>query len=92
MVPRIFGEYQGIRRDYLIEEYADDATQHGVVASIHVQANVAAGEALDEVQWASDSGRRHGLVQAVVAYADLAGQQPAAALVRSPRPIAHQQE
>ena len=40
MVPRIFGEYQGIRRDYLIEvrdyllkEYADDGRSHGLTVA-----------------------------------------------------------
>jgi predicted TIM-barrel fold metal-dependent hydrolase len=71
MLPRIFGDYGSIRRDYLIEEFAADAVSHGVTGSIHVQANVAPSGAVDEAQWASDSGRRRGLVQAVVAYADL---------------------
>ena len=30
-VPRIFGEYDAIRRDYSIEEYVAEATQAGVV-------------------------------------------------------------
>lgn len=72
-LPRIFGDYQGIRRDYLIDEFAADAVRHGVVASVHVQANVAPDAAWDEARWAADSGRRRGLVQAVVAFADLAG-------------------
>jgi predicted TIM-barrel fold metal-dependent hydrolase len=71
MVPRIFGDYEAIRRDYLIDEFAKDASAHGVVASIHVQANVAANAAFEEAEWTGDSGKRAGLVQAVVGYADL---------------------
>jgi predicted TIM-barrel fold metal-dependent hydrolase len=71
MVPRIFGPYQAVRRDYLAGEYAADARPSGVIRSVHIQANVAPGKAVDEVAWAAASGRRAGLVQAVVAFADL---------------------
>jgi predicted TIM-barrel fold metal-dependent hydrolase len=80
--PRIFGADDAIRRDHLIEEYAADATQHGVVKSIHVQANVASGEEADEVRWASFTGAQVGLVQGVVAFADLATPDVAARLDR----------
>lgn len=52
---RIFGSYDALRRDYLIEEYAADARPLGVTASVHVQANVAPGGEVDEVAWASVS-------------------------------------
>jgi predicted TIM-barrel fold metal-dependent hydrolase len=71
MTPRIFGPYQGIRRDYPAAEYAADARPSGVTRSVHVQANVAPGKAVDEVAWAAASGRQAELVQAVVAFADL---------------------
>jgi predicted TIM-barrel fold metal-dependent hydrolase len=71
MTPRIFGPYQALRRDYLVGEYAADARPSGVTRSVHVQANVAPGKAVDEVAWAAASGRQAGLVQAVVAFADL---------------------
>jgi predicted TIM-barrel fold metal-dependent hydrolase len=70
-VPRIFGSYDALRRDYLIEEYAADAGPLGVTASVHVQANVAPGAEVDEVAWAASCGARAGLVQGVVGFADL---------------------
>jgi len=79
-VPRIFGSYDAIRRDYLIDEYAADAAPCGVSKSIHVQANVAPGTEAEEVDWASSSGAQAGLVQGVVAFADLAAPDLAATL------------
>lgn len=70
-VPRIFGSYDVLRRDYLIEEYAADASSNGVTGSIHVQANVAPGGEVEEVEWAASCGARAGLVQSVVGFADL---------------------
>lgn len=70
-VPRIFGSYDAIRRNYPIEEYAADAGPHGVTMSIHVQANVVPGGETEEVEWATSCGARAGLVQGVVAFADL---------------------
>jgi predicted TIM-barrel fold metal-dependent hydrolase len=72
MTPRTFGPYQDLRRDYPAGEYAADARASGVTKSVHVQAHVAPGKAVDEVARAAASGQQAGLVQAVVAFADLA--------------------
>ena len=72
MVPRIFGSYEPIRRDYPIEEYVADLAGTGVEKSVDVQTN-----------WAKGRGRRrgrrgegppptrHGWPHAIVGYADL---------------------
>jgi hypothetical protein len=39
MLPRIFGPYAAIRRDYLIDEFLEDLAGTGVVKSVYVQAN-----------------------------------------------------
>jgi predicted TIM-barrel fold metal-dependent hydrolase len=39
MVPRIFGPYESIRRDYLIDEYLSDVTPFGIEKSVYVQTN-----------------------------------------------------
>ena len=49
MVPRIFGPYEPIRRDYTIEEYLADIAAAGVTRSVYVQANWAKERFLDEV-------------------------------------------
>ncbi len=71
MHPRIFGDYDTLRRDYDIAEFASDAAPHGVIGSVYIQVNLAPGDEVWEAQWAAEEGSRHGLVQAVVAFADL---------------------
>jgi len=71
-VPRIFGDYAALRRDYGIDEFAADARPCGVGRSVYVQVNVAPGDEVWEVEWAAAEGRRQGLVNAIVAFADLA--------------------
>ena len=51
MLPRIFGPYEPIRRDYPIEEYLADIAGTGVEKSVYVQANWAPERAEDEVAW-----------------------------------------
>ena len=71
MQPRIFGPYEAIRRDYLIDEYLADLAGTGVTRSVYVQANWAPDRFEDEVAWvqrvADESGWPHG----IVGYADL---------------------
>jgi predicted TIM-barrel fold metal-dependent hydrolase len=71
-VPRIFGDYEPLRRDYTIEEYAADARPHGIAKSVYVQVNVTAADAVNEVAWVTEAGASAHLVNAVVAWADLA--------------------
>lgn len=68
--PRIFGPYEPIRRDYLIDEFIADSSVFNVVASIYMQANWAADRALDEARWVSSVGDESGLPNALVAFAD----------------------
>lgn len=68
--PRIFGPYQPICRDYLIEEYMAEASAAGVVASVYCQANWPAGKAVEEVRWVSEVAAGAGFPQAIVGYCD----------------------
>ena len=72
VVPRIFGDYADIQRDYPITEFDEDVRQHGVVKSVYVQINVAPTDALWEARWALDEGQKAGLCNAVTAWADFA--------------------
>jgi predicted TIM-barrel fold metal-dependent hydrolase len=72
MVPRIFGPYEPIRRDYTVEEYVADAAPHGVTGSVYVQANWSPDRALDEARWVHAEHERTGWPTAQVAFADLA--------------------
>ena len=71
MLPRIFGPYEPIRRDYAIEEYLSDIAGSGVAQSIYVQANWVPAQAVDEVAWVQAEADRTGYPHAIVGYADL---------------------
>jgi predicted TIM-barrel fold metal-dependent hydrolase len=72
MVPRIFGPYDAIRRDYPIAEYLADIKDTGVVASVYVQTNWAPSRAVEEVAWVAGIADWHGFPHAIVGFADLA--------------------
>lgn len=71
MLPRIFGPYEAIRRDYSIKEYLADIAGTGVVKSVYVQANWAPARAEDEVAWVQQTAEESGWPHAIVGYADL---------------------
>ncbi len=77
-IPRMFGEYFGIRRDYPVEEFMDDVRPQGVVKSVHVTANW--GRPLDETRWLQSVADRHGFPHGIVCQADLAAPDAAEAL------------
>lgn len=71
MVPRIFGPYEPIRRDYLIDEYLEDATASGITQSVYVQTNWPLDRTLDEVRWLQEVHAATGWPSAVIGAADL---------------------
>lgn len=72
-VPRIFGTYDSIKRDYLIEEYLADIAGTGVVKSVYVQTNWAPARAVEEVAWVQSIADAYGFPDAIVGFADLTG-------------------
>jgi predicted TIM-barrel fold metal-dependent hydrolase len=71
-VPRIFGPYEAIRRDYPIEEFRADLDGCNVVKSVYVQTNWPAGQSYDEAKWVQSVIDAAGWPHANVAHADLA--------------------
>ena len=71
MQPRIFGPYEAIRRDYLIDEYLDDVAGSGVTRSVYVQANWAPERFENEVAWVQGVADEFGWPHAIVGYVDL---------------------
>ncbi len=71
MVPRIFGPYEPIQRDYLMQEYVEDATSAGISSSMYVQPNWPLDRVLDEVRWVDELNRATGWPAAMVGSADL---------------------
>jgi predicted TIM-barrel fold metal-dependent hydrolase len=80
MVPRIFGPYDAIRRDYPITEYLADIKDNGVVASVYVQTNWDPARAVEEVAWVQEIADTRGFPHAITGFADLGGANVAAAL------------
>ena len=80
MVPRIFGPYDPIRRDYPIEEFLADIAGTGVGKSVYVQTNWPKAGAVDEVAWVQSVAGQHGFPNAIVGYADLLSDDVAATL------------
>ncbi|MCU4182050.1 amidohydrolase family protein [Bosea sp. BH3] len=71
MLPRIFGPYEPLRRDYPVSEYLADCRPLGVTEAVYVQANWAPARYLDEVAFVSQASEESGFPIAIVAYADL---------------------
>jgi predicted TIM-barrel fold metal-dependent hydrolase len=71
-LPRIFGPYQPICRDYSIDEFRSDVAGCDVVKSVYIQTNWPAGQSYDEAQWVQSVSDATGWPHANVAYADLA--------------------
>lgn len=70
-VPRIFGDYDPIKRDYPIEEFLADLEGTGVEKSVYVQANWAPNWFEDEVRWVQETADRTGWPHAIVGYCDM---------------------
>jgi L-fuconolactonase len=71
MVPRIFGPYEPIRRDYPIEEYLADRDHSGVEKAVYVQTNWAKADFEKEAAFLTETAARTGWPHAIVAYADM---------------------
>lgn len=70
MQPRIFGPYEAIMRDYLIDEFLADVAGTGVERSVYVQANWAPDRFEDEVAWVQSVANNSGWPHAIVGYAN----------------------
>ncbi|MDP2409666.1 MAG: amidohydrolase family protein [Pseudolabrys sp.] len=79
-IPRMFGDYFGIRRDYPVEEWMNDIVPEGAVKSVHVTAMWAPGRKLDETRWLQAVADKHGYPHGIVCNADLADANAEAAL------------
>ena len=66
MVPRIFGAYEAIRRDYPITEYLHDARLAGIDAAVYVQPNWPIERSVEEVRWVQGIHEQHGWPHAII--------------------------
>ena len=72
--PRIFGEYQAIKRDYLIEEFTRDLEGSGVEQSVYIQVNWPPHEELLEAEWVQNISNKNGWPHAFVGYVDFSAE------------------
>jgi predicted TIM-barrel fold metal-dependent hydrolase len=72
VVPRIFGDYSALRRDYPAAEFVPTVQACGVGKSVYVQINVAPHGEVEEVQWVQSVADSHGFPHGIIGYADLA--------------------
>ena len=79
-IPRMFGDYFGLRRDYPVEEFMRDVEPQGITKSVHVTANWGLDRAIDETQWLQSVADTHGFPHGIVAQVDLADANVEAAL------------
>jgi len=79
-IPRMFGDYFGLRRDYPVEEWMHDIVPQGVAKSVHVTAMWGPGRALDETRWVQAVADEHGFPHGIVCNVDLAAADAEAAL------------
>jgi predicted TIM-barrel fold metal-dependent hydrolase len=88
MVPRIFGPYEPIQRDYPMSEYLVDIAGIAIRKSVYVQTNWAPERAEEEVAWVERVAEETGWPHAIVGYADLLAEDARSALERlSRRPL-----
>ncbi|MCT7377230.1 amidohydrolase family protein [Chelativorans salis] len=71
MVPRIFGPYEPIRRDYTIGEFLDDQKDSGIEKAVYVQTNWAREHFEEEAAWVQATAEETGWPHAIVGYADM---------------------
>jgi predicted TIM-barrel fold metal-dependent hydrolase len=86
-IPRMFGDYFGLRRDYPVEEWINDVVPQGVTKSVHVTANWGLARALDETRWLQSVADKHGFPHGIVCQADLADPDIDAKLKVTPKPV-----
>lgn len=79
-IPRMFGDYFGIRRDYPVEEFINDIKPQGVTKSVHVTAMWGPDKALEETRWLQAVADKHGFPHGIVSNVDLADSEVEAAL------------
>lgn len=84
-VPRIFGDYDAIKRDYPIEEFLQDLDGCGIVRSVYVQTNWAEDRAVEEVEWVQSVADRTGWPHGIVGFVDLVSDDAAAVMAAQAR-------
>ncbi|MEK9680032.1 MAG: amidohydrolase family protein [Rhodospirillaceae bacterium] len=78
--PRIFGDYESLKRDYSIEDFRGDRAGAGVEKSVYIQVNWPAGQEVNEAAWVQEVAEKSGWPHAIVGYVDFAAGDASATL------------
>lgn len=68
-IPFRYGDYSGIRRTYLLDDYLADARPFEVAATVYIEAEWDPADPLGELEWIHDVAARRGYPNAVAAQA-----------------------
>jgi predicted TIM-barrel fold metal-dependent hydrolase len=60
-----------IKKSYLLDDFLADTRNQGLVKSVHVQAEIARDQSLDETAWLQGIADQHGFPHGIVAWAPL---------------------
>ncbi|HWK97200.1 MAG TPA: amidohydrolase family protein [Pseudolabrys sp.] len=63
------GNYDGIKRDYMPDDYRRDASRHNVLMTVHCEAEWDRDDQVGETRWLTEMNKTHGLPNAIVAHA-----------------------
>ena len=63
------GDYALLKRDYLPPDYREDAKDHEVVKTVHVEAECSRDQQVAETRWLTEINRKYGMPNAIVAHA-----------------------
>ncbi len=70
--PRFFGDPTPIQRDYLIDEFLNDAADFELIGSAHIQVGADEEDAVKETGWLQETSDFHyGFPSVIIAFADL---------------------
>lgn len=67
----VLGDYNAIRKNYLIENYLVDSHDSGVVKAVHVQAALGHPDPAEETAWLQDIADAHAIPQGIIGFCDL---------------------
>lgn len=69
--PIVFGDYAPICRSYLVEHFLEDAKDHNVVKSVHLDVGYDPADPVGETRWLQSLADVHGYPHGIVGYANL---------------------
>ncbi|RWC94560.1 MAG: hypothetical protein E5V58_02765 [Mesorhizobium sp.] len=69
--PAAFGDYEAIRKSYLLDDYLEDARNQNLVKSVHLDVGFDPRDPVGETRWLQGIADKRGFPHGIVGYADL---------------------